>query len=528
MDTTDPRCLAAGEALARGDEAAMRAHAAGCEACAFLVTLVPDLRRTLGSTSGAGLGRAFHDVLARAIETGELILSRYRIEGIIARGGQGIVCRATDAELGAVAIKLLRCSSSTRDERLPEGRVALKLGGEGVCRIFNIERHGDLRMVVMELVDGENLEEALPRLAPPERLRIFRRTCEAVARMHREGIVHLDLKPRNIVLRPGDEPVVTDFGIAAALDADGLTAPLGHTPEYAPLEQRAGQRVDRRADVYALGKTLAGLVPAPPAHLRRVIARATRAEPSERHADAAALLAELDRPARIRRSIVRASGVAAISGAAVVAFAALGGGAPAHDAPAHDAPSDDTLLIDFDGVETYTAPARLADAAPMLAGLGIELSMTPGTRVAIGNTLAFYDGQAMIPSSPPNVLTQVGSNDPVSFTLTFRRPLSRLTFRRPALVPATRNGITFPRWDARALDARGVELAHVGEPARGAHRHDPARELVLEPPSGGCIGAVRFESDNGHFAAFSAVLVDDLRLTFAPASACGAGTGPAR
>jgi hypothetical protein len=183
------------------------------------------------------------------------------------------------------------------------------------------------------------------------------------------------------------------------------------------------------------------------------------------------------------------------------------------------------VLVDLDGVETYAAPAKQIDAAPTLARLGIELSMTPGTRVIIGNTLAFYEGQALIPSSPPNVLTQVGSNDPVSFTLMFRRPLSRLTFRRPALVPATPSGITFPSWSARALDARGVELADVGEDARGTYRHEPAREFVLEPGSASCIAGVRFDSDNGHFAAFSAVVVDDLRLSFASASACGAGAG---
>jgi hypothetical protein len=154
LDTVDPACLAANEAFVAGDRAALDAHAATCGACRFLVTLVPDLKATVG---GPGIGRAFQDVLDHAIATGEPLLARYKIEKTIAQGGQGIVCRAVDRELGPVAVKILRCNPAAREDRLPEGRFAARLGGDGVCRIFNIERHGDIRLVVMELIDGECL-----------------------------------------------------------------------------------------------------------------------------------------------------------------------------------------------------------------------------------------------------------------------------------------------------------------------------------------------------------------------------------
>lgn len=380
----------------------------------------------------------------------------------------------------------------------------------GVCRIFTIERHGNVRLVVMELVEGECLEDALPRLGPAQRLAIFRSVCAAVAEIHRAGVLHLDLKPRNIVLRTGDEPVVTDFGVAVLLGSDGHALPLGHTKKYAPPEQLVGRPVDARADVYALGITLRQLVPAGSAHIRGVIACATSDDPAQRHSDAAALLADLERPARQRRVLGRV--------AALVVALALAGGTVAFAVTRSHSPATPDVVINFDDEDTYSSRSHRAPALGVLARAGITAEMSPGTQLVAANTLEFSVGQSLVPSSAPNVLAHVGSNDPVYFTLKFARPVARVTFRRPALIPATASGITFPKWTAVAY-AADTEVARDGEEAFGRFTHVPARDVVLE---GACITSIRFESVNGLIqngkytphAAFNAVVLDDLTLTY--------------
>jgi hypothetical protein len=517
-ETDDPRCLAAGAALAAGDDAAMVKHAQTCETCAFMFSLVPDLRQTLG---GAGIGSAFEAILDRAIKTGELLLSRYRIERTIARGGQGIVCRASDREFGTVAIKILRCNPTSPDEPLPEGRVAIKLGGEGVCRIFNIERHGDIRMVVMELIDGECLEDALPRLSQAQRLALFRRVCEAVGRIHKDGILHLDLKPRNIVLRDDATPVVTDFGIAVPLDRDGTAKPLGHTREFAPPEQCTGDRVDRRADVHALGKVLQRLDPAPSSHIRRVIARATHPDPAQRYPDATALLRELDRPVRLRRLVLR---VAAITIASLCVFGGafvLATSKPSPSTPTPTIDPPEVVLFDFDHVHTFgQATDSYVDAAPYFRQWGITISASTGTEIVIGSSYGLYGGQALEPVSIPNVLTQRGNaGDPIFFTLTFPRHVAKISFKRPKLLALTASGITFPKWSLSALDSRGNAIRTLEEKPFGAYVDVAAKDYTLE---GSCIDSVRFESDNSSRSAFRAIVIDDLVLTFARPGECDA------
>jgi hypothetical protein len=296
--TLDPRCVAAGEALAAGDETAMRAHAAECGACAFLVPLVPDLRM-LGTM---GLGSAFEAVLNHAIEAGAPLLSRYFVERIVARGGQGVVCRATDRDLGVVAIKLLWCNPAA--PVIADGR-ALKVLHLGVCRVYNIERHGDIRMVVMEFIEGKNLEERYRDFSVRQRLDMFREICGAVSAIHDAGLLHLDIKPRNILLRAGDRPVVADFGLAAEVDDAGRAVPVGCTPEYASPEQKRLAPVGRPADVYSLGKLLEQIVPDAPPSIRRVVARATQEREHDRYRDVPSMVVDLDRPARARKRFTR-------------------------------------------------------------------------------------------------------------------------------------------------------------------------------------------------------------------------------
>lgn len=167
-------------------------------------------------------------------------------------------------------------------------------------------------------------------------------------------------------------------------------------------------------------------------------------------------------------------------------------------------------VIDFDAID---ATGGAADAAAYLAGFGISVhDVTAGSTVQIVDDANMYGGDAMNPASPPNFLTQGGSNDPVSFTLTFPWPLVFVGFTRCALV-AGPSGIVHPQWSAQALDAAGNVIDSVGEGQIASYSDVPAQAFTLDGPG---ITAVRIDSDNQHWAAFSAVLLDDLVLGAEP------------
>jgi hypothetical protein len=165
--------------------------------------------------------------------------------------------------------------------------------------------------------------------------------------------------------------------------------------------------------------------------------------------------------------------------------------------------------LDFDAVDA--THDRVA-AASYLSGFGITLSdVSAGTLVVVVNAKSIYEGRALVPTSQPNVLTQINSNDPVSFRLNLPRPMASVRFVRPALL-AGPTGITFPEWRAEALDANGLVLDAVGEPLGSGPKYYSnvaARSFALKGPG---IQSVRFSSKNYHFAGFSAVVIDDLVL----------------
>jgi hypothetical protein len=172
-------------------------------------------------------------------------------------------------------------------------------------------------------------------------------------------------------------------------------------------------------------------------------------------------------------------------------------------------PSDKEIVINFDSIEATHAPLVAND---YLANYGITITnMTAGTTVVIDNVVDEYGGRSLKPSSSPNVLTQKGSNDPVSFTLSFETTYQSVRFTRVALI-AGETGVTFPEWRAEALDSSGKILDKVGEPLGYGEKYYsdvPAQTFTLKGPG---IKAVRFNSDNHHFAGFSALVFDDLIL----------------
>lgn len=163
--------------------------------------------------------------------------------------------------------------------------------------------------------------------------------------------------------------------------------------------------------------------------------------------------------------------------------------------------------LDFEDVD---ASHGRVIASLSLARQGLVLEgVTPGTLVVVDDARSIYDGRALVAPSGFNVLTQVNSNDPVTYTLRFPGPVRAVRFTRPALM-AGPTGIVFPAWEAEALDASGRTLRRVSEGLQGYYANTPARTFSLEAPG---IRALRVRSVNFHFAAFSAAVIDDLAWT---------------
>lgn len=309
MPGSPNQCERAQLALIEGrEEEWVAAHVAGCSECRFFADLSSQLAsadRAKTSAAASDLGSAFEAILDQAVAV-QRPLARYRLEGRVGRGGQGVVYRAVDSETGeTVALKVVRSRLSGPDTAASEVALAHLVPHPNVCRVYHTERHGEVRLIVMELVDGNRLDEALPRLSPAQRLSVFRKVCEAVSAAHAVGVLHLDLKPSNILVRASGEPTVTDFGLALKLAADERPTARGGTRGYMGAEQRDGRGVDQRTDVYALGIILGELFPGGSRGLKRVIARATAESPQQRYPDVRSLLHDLDRPARLRRQIGR-------------------------------------------------------------------------------------------------------------------------------------------------------------------------------------------------------------------------------
>ena len=151
----------------------------------------------------------------------------YEIVSPLGAGGMGEVYRARDAKLGRdVAIKILPAVLAADPERLArferEARLLAALNHPHIAAIYGFEASGDVRGLVLELVEGETLAEKLARGPLPltEALEAARQIADALDAAHERGIVHRDLKPANIKITPGGAVKVLDFGLAKAAAAD--------------------------------------------------------------------------------------------------------------------------------------------------------------------------------------------------------------------------------------------------------------------------------------------------------------------
>src|SRR5215831_6009805 len=192
---------------------------------------------------------------------GTVLDNRYRVLGLLGRGGMGEVYRADDLRLGQqVALKFLPPLLSRDPSRLAqfhnEVRTARQVSHPNVCRVYDIGEIDGQLFITMEYVDGEDLAGLLRRIGrlPEDKgLDIARQICAGLAAAHERGVLHRDLKPANIMLDGAGKVRIMDFSLAAVGDVTDIRA---GTPAYMAPEQLGGQEVTVKSDIYALGLVL--------------------------------------------------------------------------------------------------------------------------------------------------------------------------------------------------------------------------------------------------------------------------------
>jgi len=212
---------------------------------------------------------------AAGAHTERVLAGRYRLKHLIANGGMAEVWEAVDDILGRpVAVKILH-SHLAEDESFQErfrreAIAAARLAHPGVVATFDTGVDGSITFIVMELVNGQTLRQALNETGPMPAGRVVHigaQVADALSYAHKAGVVHRDIKPANILLCPDGRLKVADFGIAKAVEesepsrpdpADALTGTgsIVGTAQYLSPEQVEGLAVDGRTDVYALGVVL--------------------------------------------------------------------------------------------------------------------------------------------------------------------------------------------------------------------------------------------------------------------------------
>ena len=197
-------------------------------------------------------------------------LGRYDLVRVLGKGAMGIVYEGRDPNLDRrVAIKTVKVENLSEEAASEyearfrtEARSAARLQHPNIVSVYDSDRDGDMAYLVMEYIQGDDLKHHLDkgvRYSLEQSLKMIRDLLSALDYAHKQGIVHRDIKPGNLLIEPGGRVKLTDFGVARMQDSGDATRTQGNmvgTLKYMSPEQVQGQKIDSRADLFSVGIVL--------------------------------------------------------------------------------------------------------------------------------------------------------------------------------------------------------------------------------------------------------------------------------
>ncbi len=206
--------------------------------------------------------------------TGRLLADRYRLGEVLGKGGMGTVWRAVDETLGrTVAVKELRFPGNVDDDEkrrlitrtLREAKATARIRANGAVTVFDVVEEDRRPWIVMELVEGRSLSDAIRAdgpLPPRRAAEVGLAVLDVLRAAHREGILHRDVKPSNVLIADDGRVVLTDFGIAQVEGDPSVTSTgmLVGAPSYISPERARGQKPGPPSDLWSLGALLYAVV----------------------------------------------------------------------------------------------------------------------------------------------------------------------------------------------------------------------------------------------------------------------------
>ncbi|MFH8804482.1 protein kinase [Streptomyces sp. NPDC017936] len=215
---------------------------------------------------------------SRQDKSARLLAGRYRLGDVLGRGGMGTVWRAEDETLGrTVAVKELRFPSNIDEEEkrrlitrtLREAKAIARIRNNSAVTVFDVVDEDDRPWIVMELVEGKSLAEVIREdgvLEPKRAAEVGLAILDVLRSAHREGILHRDVKPSNVLIAEDGRVVLTDFGIAQVEGDPSITSTgmLVGAPSYISPERARGHKPGPAADLWSLGGLLYAAVEGSP------------------------------------------------------------------------------------------------------------------------------------------------------------------------------------------------------------------------------------------------------------------------
>ncbi|MGC4745013.1 protein kinase domain-containing protein [Micromonospora sp. DT201] len=450
--------------------------------------------------------------------------NRYRLDERIASGGMGDVWRGTDQVLGrTVAVKsLLPALLDDPDfaERFRgEARTMATINHPGVVDVYDFGNDQQIAFLVMEYVEGDALSSTLSRvgrLTPARTMALVAQAADALHAAHEKGIVHRDVKPGNLLVRPNGTLVLTDFGIARSDLVGQLTAAgsvLG-TASYISPEQATGGVATPASDVYALGvvayQCLAGRRPFEGDNPLDIAMRHVRETPRALPSDIPPQVRALVERALAKDPTARWPSAAALAGVARQLKAALsqqaragGNSGPVSAAPASPAAPGRAQVPQAHQMRPPGARPPAAGPRPTAVAPAQQPRPTavapavPSARPPVAPN-GYPRGAAAVPSAPPRQLQpsayarQAGPSAPVTEPRRSRPGMVLLAILLAVLVLVCSGVISYnlrkQSQDGqsagptpRAVTSSALQLDRRDDPTRTSYR----REIRLQPGDGG-------------------------------------------